>query len=294
MVSNYVYRGSSFKKLQGQEFSTGEIEGHTASIFRGRLDTETPHATVPRGTPVEDLPWWVPEGIEDKGYVVEEKGVTGGLTRTLGTAINFGPVVLFLNQRDMRHTPVQVSYNYGFFDGYEGALSWVKGGNVGGEIHTEEEGLIGLVTETETGWTVTDWGKNQMEVLSMRHTDERELLAAQDSISVDRSLESVGMYLQSRRSVTRMLADQPGYHSGTRRGDGIDASAMDESEAARRLHELIQGRANRHLPDFWLVVLNSKMMEHFHEVPEGTFEYATDGTSIVADRARVPGHLLNG
>lgn len=269
-MSGYLYRGTSLSSANSEEFGTGRIEGTTATIYKGRLDAENPHSTVARGTPLEEVPWWRPEpDYEGRLWLEEQQGVTGGLTDAIGAAISFAsgiPIVLYFSTDGLNGRDAPVQYTRDWFDGFPGALSWVYGQSVSGEIHAQEEGLIGLTTETEDGPQVWVWGDRDIESAARQYQDEREALVFADHIEVERALEAVGIWLEGRLGPKNVLAEFDGYHTGYGGDDEVDISEWPDARVVRHLHEEVRAAAAMDLPPLATVDLNTTVMENVYEV----------------------------
>jgi hypothetical protein len=289
---SYLYRGVTLEQALVNEFGKGEISGVESMVYSGRLTEDSDSIHAARGTPLEELPWWVPEGSEDKGYHGEATSVTGGVTDRIGTAYNFSggiPLVLFLDERSI--SAAQIRYDIRSFDGMEGVFPWVYGESVNGEIRDMEEGLVGLTTMTETGPAVWRWGRETLKRDAMQYEDERELIALSDGIPVEGPLEDVVIPAQGRQGPNRLLADFDGYYSGYRDQDATDVSQFSTEEAAARLRDEVAATLPDWAPDVWVVGLEKSMLEHFWEIHEETFGWAYDGERMY-DYSTVPDRFV--
>lgn len=293
-MSDYLYRGTSLTGENQSVYEDGIREGITANIYKGELDTEYPQQTQPRDLPIEELPWWKPEG-EHRGYFTEQTGVTGGLTHTLGTAIGFSTgikTVLYLRERDLNGTGITVRYGYDFLDSVEGAATYIFGDSIDGEIRTINDGLIGLTTMGDQGPKLWYWGKDDINSRVMGWQDEREVLVLDDHADLGRALESVAIFGENQVTANRLLANMDGYYSGYGSDGGIDVSGLDHRQAARHLHDAYQSEAKRDLADLWYIYLDKTILGDFGHIPEDTFGFAFDGDEFYEERSSVPAHLL--
>lgn len=293
-MSSYVYRGVSMKAALDQELGPGVIEGHTSTIRKGKLDVENPQATVARGTPVDELNWWMPEG-EDRPFLVEKQGVTGGLTHVLGTAISFSnppvPLVFYLKESRLNGTAARVRYAYDWFDSYPAALDWVYGQSVSGEVRTLDEGLMALTTETANGPEIWEWGHDQLGGSAMAYEDERELLVFADHIDVAPCCDGVAIVFEGTRNPTTSLASFEGYHAGYET-EGVDVSLWSRERRLDALHAKVREASNQPISNLWTINLSTTLMSKLHEIPESAFDYAYDGQRVIEDYDEVPDWLL--
>lgn len=286
-----LYRGVSLTKALSVELATGIVSGHTVSLYKGRLDTPNPNAHVSRGTPVEELAWWKPEGMEDEdGYFTETQGVTGGFTHTVGAAIGFGPIVMYF---DRLGSGGRINYNYRYFDATPGALAWVYGDNIEGEVRDQEHGLIGLTSMGDSGPVVWRWGEDELRRDAMQYQDEREALVWDDEVDISRTLSTVAIVLEGRRTPTQMLANFDGYHAGYA-DEGENTARWSTEKTLATLHDEFRSRAGVDIPELWTINLNSTLMEKFARVPESAFDFAYDGEAIYDEYDAVPTRLLGG
>lgn len=290
-----LYRGTSLTAANAAEFGIGKTTGFEANIYSGRLDTETPNAHRPRGMPIDELPWWTPDETVEKGYLTETQGVVGGITPNLGTAIQFSegiPIVLYLDESAA--SPARVSYNYQWFDSMPGALAWVAGGQVDGEIRTHDEGLVGLSTTGENDQPlVHSWSQDDMQSKSVQYVDEREWLVFDESVDVSGAIEAVATVIESSRGPKSVLAGMDGYHAGYRDyPDKVDVSEYSDREALLQIHTEISDQFATPIDNYWVVLLSSRLLEGFESVPADTFEVACDGQRCVTEVSDLPGYLL--
>lgn len=293
----YLYRGTSLSKANEEEFYDGRIDGFTANIYRGRLDTESPNATQPRGVSLQSLPWWTDGGRVEDPILREEQGVTGGLTNVIGTAIGFStgvPLVIYLKESSLNGTGHRVRYGYDWFDANPGALAWVYGESVDGEVRTEREGLIGLTTMGEGGPKVWVWGDRDLDSSTKTYEDEREVLVMEDHIDITGAIESVVVMLEGRRTPTQALAAFDGYHAGFGDADETDTSRWAEERVFSTLHDEVQREAAMALNDLWILDLRTQMMGSFREIPPDTVDAAYDGETVYDGPDAIPGYLLGG
>jgi hypothetical protein len=275
-MSNYMYRGGSLSGFNDSEFVTGEIKGREFTIYKGEI--RDPPAEVPKGTPVDQLPWWSPEGFEDEPYFTETAGVTGGVTYNIGTAINFGsglPMVLFLNESNFSCS--RVSYGYDFADSVPGAAAWVLGDFTEGEVRTPEHGLLGIVESGESGPQIGDWGKRAITTGLQGFVEERECLVHSSSINVDRSLDHVVSYV-TPSAIPRYV-----------RGTSVNDSPRD---VVPELWGSIVADAVRDIADeFWVAALNTTLLEQVREIAPRAIDFAYDGERVY-DSGEVPEFIL--
>lgn len=296
-MTGYVYRGVALSEANEQEFGEGKILGHETNIYRGRLDTDNPQATVVRGTPLEELPWWDDGGRVEDPILEEEQGVTGGLASNIGTAIGFSggiPLVLYLKEGGLNGTASKVRYDLNWFDGAEGALSWVYGKSVNGEIRTEDEGLIGLTTMAESGPQVWVWGEDELSTSAMTYEDEREALVFDDHIDIEPALDTVATFLEDQRGPKQALDAFEGYTAVPSVYDGEDITEWSQRKATETFYREVKQAADHPLDDYWVVVLNATVHSASREVEGEYLEYAYDGDRFVEDAADLPPHLLGG
>lgn len=293
-MTEYYYRGVSLADANKDEFNDGRIEGYVYDIYKGRLDMDNPQSTVARGTKVEDIQWWMPEGHEGDVFLTEERGVTGGLTDVIGTAISFTgppvPIVMYLRKDGLNGKASPVQYRYDWFDNFPGGLAWVYGETIDGEVRAMEEGLMALAVDAEGGPEVWVWGHDDLHGEGMVYTDEREVLVADDHIDIASALETVVVMLDGRWNVNNVLSVFDGYHSGY--GEGRDVREMPTAEALDALHGEVRGASNMPLPDLWTINLGTQIKGKVREVPPDALEYAYDGSSMYTDASEVPGYLL--
>jgi len=292
-MTDYLYRGTSLTAANNEEFANGRIEGYEVNIYRGRLDMFDPQETVARGTSIKDVQWWKPKG-EDRGYLKETQGVTGGLSDIIGTAIGFSsgvPLVLYLNRRALNGTGAKIRYGYDWFDHYEGALAWVYGRSVSGEIRTMDNGLMGLTTETPQGPQVWEWGHRDLNGAAMAYEDEQEVLVMDDHIDIAGACESVALILEGRRTPTQALATFDGYHAGFG-GDGEDTSRWRTERVLDTLHHEIQQNSAMRIDDLWTINLTTAMLEKANVVPRNSFDFAYNGTRVIENYDAVPSYLM--
>lgn len=293
-MARYYYRGTSLSSAVEEELGDGRIDGFEANIYRGELDMHDPQATVTRGTPVEDIQWFTPEG-EDRGYLTETQGVTGGLTNLLGAAIGFAsgvPLVLYLRRSALNGTAATVRYGLDWFDGHEGALAWVYGRAVDGEIRTPTEGLMGLTTMTESGPEVWEWGHRQLDATAMTYDDEHEAVVFADHIDIADACESVAITLEGRRSPAQALATFDGYHAGYGADRETDISRWSDEELLATLHREVRAAVPQPINDLWTLNLSTHVMESVRAVPEEAFDFAYSDGQFLRDYDAVPDYLL--
>ena len=292
-MPDYYYRGTSLSSAITGELGSGRIDGYTANIYRGDLDTVTPQATVARETPVDQLPWWTPKG-EDRPYLTETQGITGGLTQLIGTAVGFStgvPVVLYLRESGLNGTPTPVRYGYDYFDSIEGAAQWVYGESVTGEVRTVEDGLIGLTTTTADGPVIWEWGQRDLNESLRVYEDEREALVLADHIDIAPACAAVAIVLEGRRTPAQALATFDGYHAGFG-SDGTDISRWSETEQLEQLHEEVQSAVPATIPDLWTINLTSTIPGRVNDLQFRAFDYAYQPGRGRLNHGETPDHLL--
>lgn len=290
-----IYRGLTLDEANESEFPDRVIRGAEYDIYYGRLEGQKPDATIARLTPVEELSWWDDGGRVDDPILRKTQGITGGMTHTIGTAIGFSgdiPIVLCLDESALNGSAMPVDYRRSWFDSVEGALAWVQGGQISGEVRTEDEGLIGLTTDTEFGPAVWEWGRDRVRATSMQYYGEHESIVRSSSVDIEGALMDVVTYLESQRSPKQVLSLFEKYTASPRYEDGIDISEWSDEEIMRALYQSIRDRANDPLENYWLVVLDSVIMDDVWQIPRDTFVRAYDGSSFYTDPDDIPPHLL--
>lgn len=298
-MTNYLYRGTSLSQANEEEFADQRIDGDTSTLYKGRLDMHNPHATVPRETPVQDIDWYRPDGVDpEDAYLTDQQGVTGGVTGTIGTAIQFTdgiPIVLYLRESALNGTGVGVRYNYDFFDAHPGALAWVYGRSVSGEVHAEDEGLIGLTTQTAGGPAVWEWGRVNLNQEAAVYEDEREVLVFEDSIDIAGACAAVAITLEGRRTAKQALATFEGYHASpfADASDG-NVNRMRDSDVLPALHSAFHGESAMQIDNLVTINLSKSIMGRLHQIPEGAFEWAYTDTSGFVGYDEVAPFLLGG
>ncbi len=293
-MPNYLYRGTTLNAANEAEFANQRIEGFTAEIYRGIVPDEQVHKTVPKGTPVDELPWEDPSGNPGEPLATEQ-GVTGGLSDVIGTGIGFAsgavPLVFYLHERSLNGTGTRVRYTYDFFSSMPGALAWVYGGIAKGEIHTESEGLLGITSHDEGTPVVWEWGHDDIRRKTMQYEEENEVLVFEDHIDISGAVESTAIVLEGRRDPAAALGAFDGYHAGF--GDeGESVARWSDEEIATALHREVRESAEAPLSDLWTLNLNSSMQEKLNVIPRDDFEWAFDGDRIIEDYDAVPQHLM--
>jgi len=284
-----LFRGLALSTALSNELSTGAVNGQTVSLYKGRLDHPSAEATITRGEPLEQVPWWVPEGMEDEpGHLTETVGMTGGFTPTIGSALAFGPVILFLDGV----SGSRVRYSYRYFNNTPGALAWVYGDNIEGEIRAEDEGLVGLTSMGSGGPVVWRWGRDDLERDAMTYEDEDEVLVPTAKVDIGRSLETVMLVLEARRTPASMLATFEEYSAGF--GSGEDVSRWSTGEVLGTLHEEIERRSAVDIPEMWTLNLSTTCLEKMGRIQPDGFDYAYDGEIIYDEHSAVPDRLLGG
>lgn len=292
-MTSYLYRGTSLSAANEEEFGDGRIHGFEANIYRGEFQPEGLHSTIARGTPLDDLPWRRPDP-DMTPYLEEDQGVTGGLTNVIGTAIGFStgiPLVLYLRESSLNGGGRPIRYGYEWFNATPGALAWVYGTSVSGEIRGVNEGLLGLTTMTESGPQVWEWGKRDLDGAGMAYEDEREVLVMDDDIRVAGSMESVALMLEGRRTPTQALATFDGYHAGFG-DDGVDTSRWPARQVLETVYDEMHAKAEVSLPDLWIVNLSTSIMGSMPRIPEEAFDFAYNGRAVIEDYDAVPDHIL--
>lgn len=297
-MSRY-YRGTSLRDAREKELQDGMKDGFTFNIHKGRLDMHDPQSTVAAGTPLEEIQWWTPEG-EDRGYLTEQQGVTGGFTHTFGSAVGFAagdvPLVFYFTPGGFNGTDRTIRYTYDFFDSTPGALAWVEGvgkGSATGEIHAMDEGLMGLTIEGAPGHYQLDrhWGHEDMRSLARRHEGETEVVMMESEADVQAAMDTVAVFLEGLHEPGRALAAFDGYSSGF--GDpGEDVSRMGDEELLSNLHAEVRAASNIPLPDLWTVSVDTRVMDDVPNVAPRDVDIAYDGTTVYEDGEDIPQYLL--
>jgi hypothetical protein len=297
-MSRWLYRGTSLNDAREKELATGKKDGYTFSIHRGRLDMHDPQATVPAGTPLEEIEWWRPEG-EDRGYLTDQQGVTGGFTSTLGSAVGFAsgdvPLVFYFQSGGFNGTDMPVRYKYDFFDSFPGVAAWVEGvgrGTATGEVHAEEEGLMALTVGDEEGHPQLDryWGHEDMRGLARRHEGESEVVVMDSEADVERAVQTVAIFLEGLHEPGRALASFDGYSAGY--DEGEDVGRMGDEELLSNLHTEVRAASNIDIPDLWTVSVDTRVMDDVPNVAPGQVDIAYDGATVYEDGDAIPQHLL--
>lgn len=282
------------KAALDEELGRGVVSGHTSTEYRGELDMHNPDATVARGTPVDEIQWWLPDP-DAQPYMTKEHGVTGGLTSTLGAAIRFSnppiPMVFYLKERGLNGTPTPINYSYDWFDSHPGGLDWVYGESVSGEVRTLSEGLMGLTTETETGPEVWEWGRDDLQRTAMTYEDESELLVFSDHIDISPCCDGVAIILQGTRNPQTAIAGFDGYHAGFG-SDGQDVSRWSDERILETIHAKVREESAQPIDTLWTINLTSTLMESMREIPPEIFDYAYDGSRMIEEYDEVPQWLL--
>jgi hypothetical protein len=293
-VSDYYYRGTSLSAANAEEFANGRIEGTETTVYAGELLDDWRQYGVTAGHSLEDVPWWSPEG-EDRQYLQSDVGVTGGLTTSIGTAIGFSngiPTVLYVNERKLNGRDSPVRYGKDYFDSMKGALGWVTGASVSGEIHDRTDGVVGLTTETEEGTVVKYWGTREMANRARQHQDEFEALVFEDHIDIVDAMDSVGLWMEGAVGPRNVLNSFDGYSTYSEGGDDVDFSEWLLSDILDALYREYRRRAATDIEDLWLFNLDTTLMGSYTEVPVGDVAWAYDGSVLYQDMDRVPDYLL--
>lgn len=288
-MGDYYYRGTSLTAASEQELATGEVSGFTTTLYKGEFRSQYPDAAVARETPVRDLPWWTPEGHEGTGYITETQPVTGGLTNTLGTAVGFArgiPLVFYIDQSAVRGGPVQ--YRKDYFDAQPGALAWVYGDNISGEVRSPQGDLYGLVSETSTGPVVWRWGVDQLRTDARQYQDEREVIALTDAISLPRTASAVALVFEGPRTPQTVLANLDGYHAGWGDEDEVDVTRWSDEEVLAELHAIVRNSGEYVPPRIYSVGLGVRLMEKFANIPLDGVSFTYDGQELVDGPDGVP------
>lgn len=292
-MARYIYRGTSLSAAAEQELGEGYIEGFEYDVYTGILDKNDVDSTEPRGTLVEDLPWADPEGNPGEP-LRQTQGVTGGMSNRLGTAIGFSggvPIVLYLAEGRLNGQTVQVRYNYGWFETYEGALPWVEGSPVTGEIRDQEAGLVGIFTDNDGERRVWKWGTDELQQSVWAYDDEREYLVFTDRVDISPALTGVVVWLEGGRTVTQALSALSGYHGGFGgfdAGDATDVSSWSDEKKYRTLHEEVQKRSNHRIGNLYTVLHGQHVMNSVSTIPSDGFVEAYDGDRIIEDQSELP------
>lgn len=268
----HLYRGASLSQFNEQEFRTGEIAGGTYTVYRGTQPREGGMPSVQPGTPLEDVPSWTPEG-EDRKWMVEEVGITGGITDNIGTAVVFGggvPMLLYLDES--RTNAMRLQYTRRDFDGIPGGLPHVN--EEDGEIRyftpENEERLVGLVRDAPAGPEVHRFGYDEMEMEAMQHGREHEWVHQDTSLDISRALDGTATFIQ-RRGLDSLLSAL-----------GFEQEGLTDAQIMRIAHSAIIKEANMDITPYWLVLLDSVMLEQFAEFEEDWIDMAYDGEMIRA------------
>lgn len=266
----HLYRGASLSQFNQQEFATGEIAGGTYTVYRGTQPREGGMPSVQPGTPIEDVPSWSPEG-EDRKWMVDKVGVTGGLTGNIGTAVTFGggvPMLLYLDES--RTSASRLQYTRRDFNTMPGALPHVTEDD--GEIRyfddNHEEQLVGLLREEPSGMEVHRFGIDAMERESQQYNREGEWVHRSESLDISRALDGTATFIQ-RRQLGSMLDAL-----------GFEEADMSEAEMMRVAHSAVISDAQMDITPYWLVLLDSQMLEQFPVFEEEWIDRAYDGDRV--------------
>lgn len=299
MRGDYYYRGTSLTDAADRELGTGRLDGATFTMYKGEIREPDRSKTIPRGTPVADLPWWTPEGHpeDDAGHRTETVAVTGGLTHTLGTAIGFatGLPLVFYYDRSALGRSMAVSYDEAFFEDVPGALAWVTGAGTTGEIRSFQGDLYGLTrapSEPSVDAAVDEWFGTGLRTRARRHRDEREVLVRESSIDVAQACEAIAIVTEGGIDPQTVLAQQDGYHAGFGDADATDIARWSDEEILAELAQMVRDAAQGKSPTVYGIGLDTRMMEKFPGVPDDDIAWVYDGDRVSDDPNAVPGFLL--
>lgn len=264
-MNRHVYRGASLTQFNDAEFSTGKVPGREVTVYTGSVRDRSLPAHVSRGTPLSELPLWTPDGAE-RLWMEDTVEVTGGITGKVGTAMTFAgavPMVLYLSESRVNASPVR--YTRDWFSTGPGTYAWVYGDRADGEIHYQDEGLVGAVSESPSGPEVEDWVYGDR---NLGYPEEQEWVVRGGNIRVGKALDGTASFIQER-SVDQLA-------------EAVDVEPRgSRAKTLLAAHSGVRAAAEADIAPYWIVVLNAVQLEQFDRIQPGDVTVATDGDRVV-------------
>lgn len=275
-----LYRGTTVENDRLDTASESRVQGKTFDILSGWMDQDALMGDY-EGEFAHELPWDVPDGIEDDGFMVKQKSITGGFTELLSKAVQFAggggswPVTLYF---DSLTNATRVMYDHGSFEAFEGLAPWVDG-NADGELRVNEN-LVGIVDEETDGYRVTDWGHSVGDQYR-RYSDEHEAVVFSDSVSLDGQVDHMATFTHSPFDLLATLSERD-----TRQG----AREKGREYALTELQKIGNAELDIDAP-FWIIGSSGVILDTFWEFEESMVEGAA-GPNGYVEYGDIPDHLL--
>jgi hypothetical protein len=276
-MSPYYYRGTSWSMSRTMEFRKGIVKGNTYNIYAGQFDDNDLYKHIPSGTSVEDLPWFEPEGNDIKPYIERRRGVTGGLTESLGTAAGFASgiqIVFYIEQSRISGRAARVIYDRDWMTDFEGALAHIAGPETTGEVHDTREGIVGLTSTTPSGDVLESWGVDELARQSTSLEEEREVIVQERQIDLSPCCDAIAILQLGRVTPNAQLEKLRTTGGRNIRNPPTPASELTEEEAQFTLHKEIRERSA--IDPQLLITLNlsTRDISLVDTIPESAFSYA--------------------
>jgi len=294
-MSRYYYRGSSWSDSKDAELGVGKVLGDTYTIYAGVFDDNVLYKPVAPGRGVEELPWFTPEGFDGTPYIERRRGVTGGLTESVGTAMGFASgiqLVFYINQSSLNGRSARVQYKREWMTEFEGALAHIVGEEVSGEIHDQDTGVVGLTREDAYGPVVQHWGPDSLDGMAMAVEEEREVIVQAPSIDLTPCCDAIAIVQMGRVTPQKQLLTLDGAGINTLPESAYPVNELNTEEAQDLLHQEIRERAAIDPQGLISLNLSTTDVSTVGVIPESAFEYAYTQQDGFLDYDEAPGYLL--
>lgn len=282
-----VYRGEPVEALNIDEFKDNAIDGTAFDVWD--YDPTDDEDESPILNSISNIPG------EVAGH--RKVDVTGGLTRSIGAAVNFqNPggftigLSLILDANRIVGEVVPIEYGLSWFDRHPGVMARVET-LADGEVRVDGD-LMGLV-DTQAGSgnrTVNKWGRERMEARanSPTYRKEDEIVAMASEIDLDGALKAaVGYYNRRQASggaLEPVLNEQDGFSSRPRMGsDAVDTSDADDRELTKWLYRETVRRAHLDERYIALVVTQDPVSVGDTKIAKDNFSWVYDGSTYIED-----------
>lgn len=296
------YRGADLRSLNSNEFLNRQIDGNTHPVIE---------VNFPDGESVEDYKLQDIENFADHITRRGEVAITGGLTDTLPAAIKFTKqtfppgLVLHMDETNIPDDVEAIQYDPDWFDAHPGVLAHVTTLR-DGELRQDGD-IIGLLDVRGGKTIVGEYRRSEIENegTASRYTTEREVIAYDDAIYIDRSVASMAMYLgttgTSPYTIKNALKEAPGYRSslGTIKNTEtreVVAGPEEYRKQAEALWDVVRPLIDYDEAPLYLVAVESRndvRAENGRISPDNFRFVYNDKTGFDDDYAR-NSHLLGG
>jgi hypothetical protein len=296
-MTDLVYRGGDFVTGFRRELQDGRLRSSPVSVYSGLLEMGDVNQTVPKTTPLDELPW-SERGGGPKPYTEDTYPVIGGISRSITTAVGFSrglPMLAYLDRASLPPELSEVAYDLRYFNSTPGALAWVVGDLIDSEIRDVERGLVGLSLDAEYGPAVWEWGQSDLRYAARLYSEERELIALTESMDIRPAIKGIALMLEGRLTAKGVLDSERSLLYGNSGAGPASLARVPQLEVLDTLYSAIERLTTIPIPEMWIVSLTrGGLPKGESSIPTDAFEYAYDGSQQYRDPDAIPQYLLGG